>query len=300
MALNRERGVRAAPSSRALERAFAGLCLAAVLLPIALLLALLGDVLYDGLSRLDWAFVTSSSARPLARAGVLAGLVGSLYLVGLTALIALPLGVGAALYLEEYGRGRLARIIELNISNLAGMPSILYGLLGLEVFARTLALGRSLIAGALMMALVVMPIVILSTREALRAVPPSLREAGLALGATRWQVIRQLVLPMSLPGIVTGASLAISRAIGAAAPLIVLGALTSVDVLPTGLRSAFTALPVQIFDWIGRPEAEFRRSAAAGIVLLLLMLLLINGLALYLRAFLHAFLRNALQGRARS
>ncbi len=272
--------------SRLLERAFAGLCLAAALLPLALLFALLGDVIYDGLSRLDWAFVTSYPSRRPARAGVLAGLVGSLYLVSLTALIALPLGVGAALYLEEYGgRGRLARLIEINISNLAGVPSIIYGLLGLEVFARTLALGRSLIAGALMMALLVMPIVILSTREALRTVPMSLREAGLALGATRWQVIRQIVLPMSLPGILTGAILAIARAIGEAAPLIVLGALTYVDFLPTGLRSAFTVLPIQIFNWIGRPQAGFKLNAAAGIVLLLLMLLLFNGLAIYLRNY---------------
>ncbi|MCA9714844.1 MAG: phosphate ABC transporter permease PstA [Myxococcales bacterium] len=277
---------QAKPPSRALERAFAGLCLAAALLPLLLLFVLLADVVYDGLSRLDWAFLTSYPSRRPERAGVLAGLVGSFYLVGLTALIALPLGVGAAVYLEEYGgRGRLAQIIEVNISNLAGVPSIIYGLLGLELFARTLAMGRSLLAGALMMALLVMPIVILSTREALRTVPLGMREAGLALGATRWQVTRRIVLPMSLPGILTGAILAIARAIGEAAPLIVLGALTYVDFLPDGLRSAFTVLPIQIFNWIGRPQAGFKLNAAAGIVLLLLMLLLFNGLAIYLRNY---------------
>lgn len=256
----------------------------AVILPFALLCYLVADVCVDGLARLDWQFLTSYPSRKPEDAGILPGLVGSLYLISLTAAIALPVGVGTAVYLEEYGKkGRLSQLIEVNIANLAGVPSIIYGLLGLEMFARTLMLGRSLLAGALTMALLVLPIVIMSSREALRTVPRGMREAGLALGATRWQVTRSVVLPLSLPGILTGSILAISRAIGEAAPLIVLGALTYVDFLPDGLKAAFTALPIQIFNWVGRPQDGFKIDAAAGIVVLLATLLVLNGVAVLLR-----------------
>ncbi|MGB1017069.1 MAG: phosphate ABC transporter permease PstA [Nannocystaceae bacterium] len=270
--------------SKLLEKAFAGLCLFAVLLPFSLLCYLVGDVCAEGLARLDWQFLTSYPSRKPEDAGILPGLVGSLYLISLTAAIALPIGVGTAVYLEEYSsKGRLSRLIEVNIANLAGVPSIIYGLLGLEMFARTLALGRSLLAGALTMALLVLPIVIMASREALRTVPRGMREAGLALGATRWQVTQSIVLPLSLPGILTGSILAISRAIGEAAPLIVLGALTYVDFLPDGLKAAFTALPIQIFNWVGRPQDGFKVDAAAGIVVLLATLLVLNGVAVLLR-----------------
>ena len=270
--------------SRAAERGFELLCLAAVIIPVGLLVVLLADVAADGIGRMSWDFLTSYPSRHPELAGILPGLVGSLYLIGLTGLIALPMGVGAALYLEEYGRrGRLANLIEINIANLAGVPSIIYGLLGLELFVRTLSLGRSLMAGALTMALLVLPIVIMSAREALRTVPLAMREAGFALGATRWQVIRQIVLPLALPGILTGAILAVARAIGEAAPLIVLGALTYVDFLPDTVRAPFTALPIQIFNWVSRPQPGFLIDAAAGIVVLMVTLLMLNGVAIFLR-----------------
>jgi len=267
-----------------LERGFHALCLGAVLLPLGLLALLVGDVLVDAAPRLSWDFLTSYPSRRAAQAGILPGLVGSLYLIGLTAAIALPLGVGAALYLEEYGkRGWLARLIEVNIANLAGVPSIIYGLLGLELFVRALGMGRSLLAGACTMALLILPIVIMASREALRTVPNTVREGAYALGATHWQVVRQVVLPLAFPGILTGAILSVSRAIGEAAPLIVVGALTYIAFLPRGIDSPFTALPIQIFNWVSRPQEAFMVNAAAGIVVLLATLLLLNGLAIYLR-----------------
>jgi phosphate transport system permease protein len=267
-----------------LERGFVALCLLAVFLPLAMLVVLIGDVVIDAVDRLGWDFLTSYPSRKAAQAGILPGLVGSLYLIGLTAAIALPLGVGAAVYLEEYGkRGWLNRLIEVNIANLAGVPSIIYGLLGLELFVRTVGMGRSLLAGACTMALLILPIVIMASREALRTVPDSLREGAYALGATHWQVVRQVVLPLAFPGILTGSILAISRAIGEAAPLIVVGALTYIAFLPTGVDSPFTVLPIQIFNWVSRPQEEFLVNAAAGIVVMMVTLLLLNGLAIYLR-----------------
>jgi len=279
-------GPRRGRSGRGLlaERLFVGLCWAAVALPLLILAVLVGDVLVDALGRLDWGFITSYPSRRASRAGILPGLVGSVYLVGLTAVIALPLGVGAAVYLEEYDhRGRLASLIEINIANLAGVPSIIYGLLGLEVFVRALGMGRSLLAGACTMALLILPIIIMAAREALRTVPDSLREGARALGATPWQVVRQVVLPLALPGIMTGSILAVSRAIGEAAPLIVVGALTYIAFLPEGVSSPFTALPIQIFNWVSRPQEAFLANAAAGIVVLMGTLLLINSVAILLR-----------------
>lgn len=270
--------------SHHLERAFRGLCLGAAVLPILVLLVLLVDVGIDGFGRIDWDFLTSYPSRRAAKAGILPGLVGSLYLIVMTAAIAFPIGVGAAIYLQEYSKqGRLARIIETNIANLAGVPSVLYGLLGLEIFARTFGMGRSLIAGALTLALLVMPVIVISSREALRNVPQSIRMAGLALGATRWQVTRQIVLPSAMPTILTGTILAISRALGETAPLVILGALTYVTFLPDGVDAPFTALPIQIFNWISRPQEAFATNAAAGIVVLIVMLLSLNGFAIFLR-----------------
>ena len=267
------------------EHGFAWACRIAIFLPLALLGYLVLDVAIDGISRLNWDFLQGLPSRRAARAGIWPALVGSLYLISLTAVLTLPLGVGAAVYLEEYGRqSRLAGILEVAIANLAGVPSVIYGLLGLELFVRLLDFGPTLIAGACTLALLVLPIVIMSSREALRTVPDSLREGALALGATRWQMVRRVVLPMSLPGILTGAILAVSRAIGETAPLIVIGAVVYITFLPSGLLTEFTALPIQIFNWVSMPQADFLRNAAAGIVVLLVALLLLNSAAIYIRA----------------
>jgi phosphate transport system permease protein len=266
------------------DRVVAAAGLAALAFGLVTLGVLLADVLADGLTRLSWSFLTSYPSRRPAEAGIYPALVGSVFLIGLTALLAIPVGIAAAVYLEEYGRGtRVERLIEINIANLAGVPSIIYGLLGLGVFVRTFGLGRSLLAGAATLALLVLPVVILTTREALRAVPKSLREGSYALAATRWQTIWYQVLPVALPNILTGLILALSRAIGETAPLITIGALTYVPFLPDSIWSAFTVLPIQTFNWISRPQADFARNAAAAIVVLLVVLFVMNGLAVWLR-----------------
>ncbi len=255
-----------------------------MLFALAGLAALVFDVARDGFSRLSWQFLTSYPSRRASEAGIFPALVGSIYVIALTALIAVPLGVGAAIYLEEYEkRGRLARLIEINIANLAGVPSIIYGLLGLGLFVRLLGMGRSVLAGACTLALLVLPTVIISTREALRAVPKSLREGSYALGATKWQTIQHQVLPAALPGVLTGLILALSRAIGETAPLITIGALTYVPFLPSDIWSPFTVLPIQIFNWVSRPQAAFAENAAAGILLLLILLLTMNAVAIVVR-----------------
>ena len=266
------------------ETAFQSATLLVLSLALFALAALLWDVLKDGAPRLSWAFLTSYPSRIPARAGILPALVGSIYLIGLTAVLGVPVGVAAALYLEEYGgRRRMARVIEINISNLAAVPSIIYGLLGLGLFVRALRFERSLLAGAATLALLILPVVILSTREALRAVPKSLREGSYALGATKWQTIWNQVLPVALPGILTGLILSMSRAIGETAPLITIGALTYVPFVPDSLWSPFTALPIQIFNWVSRPQIAFAQNAAAGIIVLLVVLLAMNATAIWLR-----------------
>lgn len=270
--------------SRLAERAFVVACWTAMLIPISMLAVLVGDVLADGAGRLSWDFITGMPSRRAARAGIWPALVGSVYLIGLTAVIALPVGVGAAVYLEEYGkRSKIAGIIEVNIANLAGVPSVIYGLLGLEIFVRWFAFGASIIAAACTLAILILPIVIMASREGLRTVPDSLREGALALGATRWQMIRRVVLPASLPSILTGAILAVSRAIGETAPLIVVGAVVFITFTPDSLTSQFTALPIQIFNWVSMPQEAFLANAAAGITLLLVTLLLLNSVAIILR-----------------
>jgi phosphate transport system permease protein len=265
--------------------------LLAVGLGLLLLGALVVDVALDGAARLfglptilDWDFLTHYASRFPDRAGVKAAVIGTLYLMAITTAIAFPLGVGAAIYLEEYARPNwLTRLIAVNISNLAGVPSIVYGLLGLQLFVRALELQRSVLAGALTLALLIMPIIIVSAQEALRAVPPSMREGAYALGATRWQVVRGAVLPFALGGMLTGNILAVSRAVGEAAPLIMIGALTFIAFLPQDPLDSFTVLPIQIFNWISRPQAEFQQLAAAGILLLLLLMLALNSVAIVLR-----------------
>lgn len=261
-----------------------GVCLVAVAIPLLMLAGLVTNVAMAGAERLSWDFITSFPSRHAVKAGIYPAFVGSLYLIGLTALIAIPIGVGAALYLQEYaGRTRFATLVEINIANLAGVPSVIYGLLGLGMFVRVFGMGRSLLAGACTLALLVLPIVIMASREALRTVPPGLREASYALGATRWQTIRRVVMPQALPGVLTGSILAISRAIGETAPLIVVGALTYMTFLPEGVDQPFTALPIQIFNWVSRPQEAFQINAAAGIVVLLVTMLCINTVAIVAR-----------------
>jgi phosphate transport system permease protein len=245
---------------------------------------LIYDVLSDGLGRLNWQFMTSMASRRASSAGIYHALAGSIAVISVTAALALPVGVAAAVYLEEYGsRSRIARLIEINISNLAAVPSIIYGLLGLGLFVRALGMDRSVMAGASTLALLALPVVILSTREALRTVPSTIREGSYALGATKWQTVWHQVLPMAMPGILTGLILALSRAIGETAPLITIGALTYVPFAPDSLWSAFTVMPIQIFNWVSRPQAEFQENAAAGIIVLLGLLLIMNAFAIVLR-----------------
>jgi len=267
-----------------LSRLFAWVCLACTVLSVCVLFILLGSILRHGVPWLTWSFLTSYPSRFPAKAGILPALVSSLWLILLTALFSVPIGVGTAVYLEEYApASRWRRMVQLNIANLAGVPSIVYGILGLGLFVRTLALHRSILAGALTLTLVVLPIIILAAQEALRAVPGSIRQASYALGATRWQTVWFQVLPAALPGILTGVILAISRALGEAAPLVAIGAATFITFIPNNPGDEFSALPVQIFDWAARPQADFHDVAAAGIIVLLTVLILMNASAVYLR-----------------
>ncbi len=266
------------------EVAFHILGLIAMMTGIVMLSVLILDILVDGASRLRPDFFTSFPSRHADRAGVASALVGSTYMMLLTALISLPFGIGAAIYLEEYApKNRFTRFIELNIANLAGVPSIIYGILGLQLFVRWFSFDRSLLAAACTMALLVMPVIIITSREALRRVPLSFREGAYALGATRWEMVRDQVLPSAVPGILTGCILAFSRAIGETAPLITMGALTYVAFIPDSIFSPFTVLPIQAFNWISRPQAEFHANAAAAIVILLVVLLSMNLAAIVLR-----------------
>ena len=263
---------------------FQALALFVLCVALVSLGALIADVWSDGASRLSWDFLTGYPSRRAENAGVWHALTGSVFVIFVTAALAVPIGVAAAIYLEEYGgRSFAARIIEINITNLAAVPSIIYGLLGLGLFVRMLGMGRSVLAGASTLALLVLPVIILSTREALRAVPPSIREGSYALGATKWQTVWYQVLPVALPGILTGTILALSRAIGETAPLITIGALTFVAFAPDGIWSPFTVLPIQIFNWVSRPQAEFQVNAAAAILVLLALLLTMNAAAIWLR-----------------
>lgn len=259
----------------------------AVCISLLVLAALVVDVLTDGLLRVNWSFLTSFPSRKPEAAGILPALAGTLWVMVIVAVLSFPLGVGAGIFLEEFSQDNwLTRTIEININNLAGVPSIIYGLLGLQVFVRIfepVTGGRSVLSGALTLVLLVLPIIIVATREALRSIPDSLRLAGFALGATRWQVVREQILPLALPGILTGTILALSRAIGETAPLITIGALTFIPYLPDSLQSPFTALPIQIYNWVSRPQKEFHDNAAAGIIVLMIVLLLMNATAVFLR-----------------
>lgn len=267
-----------------MERLFLASAWIALFLTISILLAILGKLFSDGLTRINWQFLTSFPSRRPEEAGIFSAWVGTLYVMVLTAAIALPLGIGAAIYLEEFAsRNWFTRLVELNISNLAGIPAIIYGLLGLQVFVRWFRMGESVLAGACTLAIMSLPVIIVASREALRSVPNSIREAALALGATKWQTVRDHVLPLALPGILTGTILALSRAIGEAAPLVTIGALTFVAFLPKSPLDPFTVLPIQAYNWVSRPQPEFHRNAAAALIVLLALLLLMNSIAIYLR-----------------
>lgn len=254
------------------------------LLGIVLLAIFIGSILIDGIQRIDWEFITNLPSRKAERAGIWTALMGSVWILVLTTIIALPVGIAAAIYLEEYAKkGKLANLLEINISNLAGVPSIIYGLLGLEIFVRIIQMGSSVLAGSFTLALLILPIVIVSTREALKAVPKSIRDASYALGASKWQTVSRQLLPASSGGILTGVILALSRAVGETAPLIVIGALAYVPFAPSSPMDEFSVLPIQIFNWISRPQHGFEVNAAAGIIILLFITFIMNGIAVYFR-----------------
>jgi len=287
--------------NRRLDNGFKVLGVASTLFGLVVLLVLIVDIFLDGKSRLGWSFLTSFPSRKPELAGILSAWVGTIWIMAVTILLALPLGIGAAIHLEEYaGKNRLTNFIEINIANLAGIPSVIYGLLGLGLFVRYFNLDRSVLAGGLTLALLILPVIILSTREALRAIPFSIREASYALGATKWQTVRHQLLPAALGNIMTGIILAMSRAIGETAPLITIGALTYIAFLPQslvtfvknfpfmhfslqGLLDPFTVLPIQIFNWVSRPQKGFSADAAAGIIILLCLTLIMNVIAILLR-----------------
>tara|TARA_Y100000590_G_scaffold461702_1_gene623892 strand:- start:27 stop:845 length:819 start_codon:yes stop_codon:yes gene_type:complete len=263
---------------------FYALTIGSTVLGIVLLAALLIDVFADGVNQVDAHFLTSYPSRFPDQSGLRSALLGTLWMLGLTAILAFPIGVGAAIYLEEYAPANwVTRFIQLNIANLAGVPSVVYGLLGLGLFVRWFSLGRSILAGSMTMSLLILPLIIVASRESIRAVPDSLREGAFALGATRWQMVRRTVVPAAAGGILTGTILALARAVGETAPLITIGALTYIAFDPQGPMDLFTVLPIQIFNWVSLPQKDFAYLAAGGICVLLMVLLIANSLAVFLR-----------------
>lgn len=271
-------------SNRLRDRLFRYFGIACTLFGLLMLAFFLFSVIREGLGRISPDFFTSLPSRKPEKAGILIPLLGTVWIMVLTSLIAIPLGVAAGVYLEEYGRkNRIASLIEINITNLAGVPSIIYGLLALEIFVRILGLGQSLLTGSLTLSLLILPIIIVGTREALKAVPKTIREASYALGATKWQTTWHQVMPAASGGIVTGVILAVSRAIGETAPLIVIGALLYITTIPSTPMDDFSVLPIQIFNWLSRPQKGFIINATAAIIVLLAITFMLNGLAIYLR-----------------
>ena len=270
--------------NRLIDSTFKYVGLVCTFLGLVVLAIFLGDIVLEGMHRIDWNFLTNLPSRRAERAGILTAWTGTAWILGLTAIISIPLGICAGIYLQEYGkRNRLAYIIELNIANLAGVPSIIYGLLGLQIFVRLFNFGGSLLAGAFTLALLILPIIIVATREALKAVPDSLREASYGMGATKWQTVWYQILPAASGGILTGIILALSRAVGETAPLIVIGALAYVPFVAEHPLDEFTVLPIQIFNWVSRPQEAFLVNAAAAIIILLAITFVMNGFAVYLR-----------------
>lgn len=289
--------MRSLRARKSFDRAFAVLSVACLSFALLVLLTLVGDLFFRGFDRISWSFLTTFPSRFADKAGILSAWVGTILVMLVTAAAAVPLGIAAGVYLEEYApKNRLTTFIEINVANLAGVPSIVFGLMALGLFVYKLGLGQSILTAGLTLGLLILPIVIVATREALRAIPVHIREAAYALGATRWQVIADHLLPYSMGGILTGVIIALSRAIGETAPLITIGALTFIAFLPASpiqaqapfvnvewLKSPFTVLPIQMFNWVSRPQEEFHLNAAACGMILLLMTLSMNGIAIVLR-----------------
>jgi phosphate transport system permease protein len=264
---------------------FYGACLLAIAILILALIALLLNVLIAGLPWLNLDFITGMPSRRPTEAGILPALIGSIELAIIVGAVTFPIGIGAAVYIAEYAPdNRLTRLLQTNISNLAGVPSIIYGIFGLAIFVRLLGLGPVLFSGAATLALVILPLVIIASIEALKAVPQGQREGAYALGASQWQMVRRSVLPAAAPGIMTGIILAMARAIGEAAPLVVIGAATFVTSLPQPFQGGFTVLPIQVFNWAQRPQEDFQSIAAATIIVILVLIFILNLLALIVRA----------------
>lgn len=267
------------------DKLFEGFAIACTLASLFALALLLYTIISKGISHINWTFLSSLPSRHADKTGIYTAIAGMLSVLFMTILISFPIGIGAGIYLEEFvnKKNKSANILEANIINLAGVPSIIYGIVGLEIFVRLCGFGNSILAGAFTLSLLVLPIVIVATREAIKSVPMSLREASLAMGATTWQTIKNIILPSAYGGILTGMILSISRTIGETAPLIVVGALIYVPFLPEGLMDQYTVLPIQIFNWISRPQQSYISLAAAGIIILLSITFLLNGLAIILR-----------------
>ncbi|MFY9901745.1 MAG: phosphate ABC transporter permease PstA [Trichococcus sp.] len=267
-----------------LNNVFKGLFFLATFFGIVVLAILVIRIVSQGASYLDWDFLSNYASRKPEDAGIKAAIYGTVWIMSIVAPVSLILGVGTAIYLEEYAPdNKFTHFIELNISNLSGVPSIVFGLLGLTVFVRLLEMGRSVLAGGLTMSLMILPVIVVSSQEAIRAIPKEQYEASYAMGATKWQTIRTVVLPAAVPGILTGSILALSRAVGETAPLLMIGAMTFIAFVPESILSGFTAMPIQIFNWAGRPQEEFQAVAAAGSIVLMLMLVIMNSLAIYIR-----------------
>ncbi|HSP22309.1 MAG TPA: phosphate ABC transporter permease PstA [Planococcus sp. (in: firmicutes)] len=263
---------------------FKGLFMAATIMALLALVILLYRIITQGAGHLSLDFLMNFASRFPEQAGIKAALIGSLWLMAVVAPTSIILGVGSAIYLEEYAKqNRLTTFIRLNISNLAGVPSVVFGLLGLTIFVRALSLGNSILAAGFTMSLLILPVIIVASQEAIRSVPNELRDASLGMGATKWQTVANIILPAAIPGILTGSILALSRAIGETAPLIVIGIPVIIQFLPKGVFDTFTALPIQIYDWASRPQQEFQVVAAAGIIILMIFLLIMNSIAVIIR-----------------
>lgn len=266
------------------NKIFKTVFLSATLLALLVLGILIYRMVSQGIGYFNWDFLNNFSSRFADQAGIKAALVGSFWMLGVVAPVSLMFGVGAAIYLEEYAaKNKITRFIQMNISNLAGVPSIVFGLLGLTIFVRMVGMGKSVLAAGLTMSLLILPVIIVAAQEAIRAVPKELREASYGMGATKWQTIYKVVLPSAIPGILTGGILALSRAVGETAPLVVLGIPVIIYFLPDSLLSGFTALPMQIYDWAKRPQEEFQYVAAAGILVLMIVLIVMNSIAILIR-----------------
>ncbi|MEG9297280.1 phosphate ABC transporter permease PstA [Mangrovibacillus sp. Mu-81] len=282
--INQDHVLKKMSSRLAVNHLFRALFFLATLFGLVVLAVLLYRVFTQGIGYLDLQFLQSMGSRFPEKAGIYAALIGSLWLMAVVVVVSFILAVGTAIYLEEYAKqNKINQFIKVNISNLAGVPSVVFGLLGLTIFARMFALGQSVLAAGLTMSLLILPVIIVAAQEAIRAVPRELRDASYAMGATKWQTITRVVLPAAVPGILTGSILAFSRAIGETAPLVVLGVPTILLFTPASIMDTFTALPMQIYDWTRRPQAAFHDVASAGIIILLLLLLFMNSVAVFIR-----------------